>query len=542
MDLIPDYIRRKKGLAKIKYEHPLLKQVCADTFGIMIYQEQVQRAANVLAGYSLGQADLLRRAMGKKDKEKMAKERVNFIKGCAETNQIEEGKANVIFDLLEKFAGYGFNKSHAAAYALITWRTAFLKANYPVEFMAALLSNAVNDTEKISIFVSECQRMSIPICPPDVNHSQLKFAPEDTAVAAKLDRAAAGAATRPDGGEGNCQEGDCEKGACSGIRFGLAAIKNVGEAAMASAIEERTAHGPFTSLEDFCNRLDSRVVNKKILESLIRCGAFDFTGRDRAEIFAGIDTVMSSAASAHRDRVSGQASMFDDFLSPPPKAAAQKVSSQGTWTPWTSAEKLAFEKELLGFYVTGHPLNPYRSVLNNGKYTPLAQLGTLEDRSDFRAAGSLTEVSKKFTKKDGKPFAIIRLEDLSGNVEAMVWNDVFSKCQKLLEVGQIVSIAGRVDLRNEELRVVINEVNPLRMPKQHATVEPVRLRFDMDDVRPDELGELRDILAASPGECPVELEFRRADGRRLLIEAGPAHRVALTPRLEAQLAGRLVAR
>ena len=533
MDLIPDYIRRKKGLTKIKYEHPLLREVCADTYGIMIYQEQVQRAANVLAGYTLGQADLLRRAMGKKDKEKMAKERVNFTRGCAEVNGIDEKKANAIFDLLEKFAGYGFNKSHAAAYALITWRTAFLKANYPVEFMSALLSNAVNDTEKIAIFVAECQRMKIPICPPDVNRSHLKFAPENTSTAARLDHDIADA--------GAVADGTCE--ACCGIRFGLAAIKNVGAGAMASAVEERASTGSFTSLEDFCARLDSRAVNKKILESLIRSGAFDFTGRDRAEMFSQIDTVMSSAASAHRDRASGQVSMFDDFAPAPgtPKAVAR---AQTAFTPWSKAEKLAAEKELLGFYVSGHPLNPYRKVLEGGRYTPIVQLSTLEDRSEFRAAGSLSEVTRKFTKKEGKPFAIIVLEDLSGSVEAMVWNEVFTKCNKILEPGQIVSVAGRVTQRDEETRVVVNEVTLLKAPREEPEIKlgPVRLRFEMENLLPDELGRLRDLLAASPGESPVELEFRRADGHSLLIQAGPAHRVALTPRLEAQLAGRLIAR
>ncbi len=519
MDLIPDYIRRKKGLTKIKYEHPLLKQVCADTYGIMIYQEQVQRAANVLAGYSLGQADLLRRAMGKKDKEKMAKERVNFIKGCAEVNEIPEAKANTIFDLLEKFAGYGFNKSHAAAYALITWRTAFLKANYPVEFMAALLSNAVNDTDKISVFVAECQRMSIPICPPDINHSHLKFAPENTTVAAKMDRGEAPA------------EGD----GCPGIRFGLAAIKNVGEGAMASAVEDRTKNGPFASIEDFCARLDSRVVNKKILESLIRCGAFDFTNRDRAEMFSQIDTVMASAASHHRDRASGQASMFDDFTAPAEKASAKAVA-RTSWTPWTKAQKLADEKELLGFYITGHPLNPYRSVLTGGKYTPVMELCT-EERENFHAAGSLTEVAKKFSKKDGKPFAIIRLEDFSGTMEAMIWNVEFTKFAKFLEPGQVVAISGRVKKRNDELSVVVSEVSALRLPK--PSIGPVRLHFEMERLRPDELGELRDLLAASPGERPVELEFRRADGHRLLMQAGPSHRVNLTPELQERLADRM---
>ncbi len=522
MDLIPDYIRRKKGQVKVKYEHKLLKDVCEDTYGIMIYQEQVQRAANVLAGYSLGQADLLRRAMGKKDKEKMAKERVNFIKGCAEVNGIEEKKANEIFDLLEKFAGYGFNKSHSAAYGLITYRTAYLKANFPVEFMAALLSNAVNDTDKIAIFVAECQRMKIPIYPPDVNKSQLKFVPET--IADEENPCAAGAPASPGAGS------------LRAIRFGLAAIKNVGEAAMAGVIEDRDQRGCFASLEDFCSRLDGRVVNKKILESLVRCGAMDFTERDRAEMFSQLDTVMASAASAHRDRMSGQVSMFDDLAAPP--VPVQRAFN--SWTPWTLSEKLASEKDLLGFYVTGHPLNPIRHVLNSGKYTPINELGTLDNRANFFAAGSLTEVSRKYTKKDGKPFAIVVLEDLSGHVEAMVWNDVFNKCSKYLEPGQLVVINGRVDHREEEMRIVVNEVTPLRVPKPQNNGEPLRVRFQMETLRPDDLGQLRDILAASPGECPVELEFERADGVRLVMQAGEAHRVRRTPELEARLAPRLV--
>jgi DNA polymerase-3 subunit alpha len=507
MDMIPDYIRRKKGETKIKYEHPLLKEVCADTYGIMIYQEQVQRAANVLAGYTLGQADLLRRAMGKKDKEKMALERSRFIEGCARVNQIPEAKANTIFDLLEKFAGYGFNKSHSAAYALITYRTAFLKANYPVDFMAALLSNAVNDTDKISVFVAECQRMGIPILPPDVNRSQLKFAPEPI----------------PEG--------------TTGIRFGLAAIKNVGEAAMETVIADRTANGQFAALEDFCARLDGRAVNKKILESLIRAGAMDFTQRDRAEMFARLDGVLAGATRSHRDRASGQAALFDEFLAAP--TAAESPQMAVAFTPWTNAEKLAFEKELLGFYVTGHPLNPYRQVLTSGKYTPLAELSRLEDREDFKAAGSLVEVAKKFTKKDGKPFAVVTIEDLSGSAEAMVWNDAFVKCAKFLEPGRIVALAGRVDKRGEELRIIINEVTALKLPKSSGASTPLRLRFDLETMNAAELDEVRGWLTASPGEQPVEIEFRRADGLRLVILAGPAFRVSMTPELASRLAPRL---
>ena len=335
MDLIPDYIKRKKGLAKIKHAHPLLKGVTEDTYGIMIYQEQVMAAASVLAGYSLGAADLLRRAMGKKDKEKMAKERIKFIEGCKRVNDIDEKKASDIFDLLEKFAGYGFNRSHSAAYAWVSYQTAYLKTNFPVEFMAAVMSNEIANTDKISIFVGECERMGIPILAPDVNRSSLKFAPE------KVEEIA-------------------------GIRYGLAAIKNVGEGAVQSAIEERERHGIFLSLENFCSRIDTRKVNKKTLESLVKCGAFDWAGVNRAHLFAQIESALAAAASSHRDRAQGQVSLFDTFEAAPPRPTRVDVSAPS----WTKAETLGFEKELLGFYVTGHPLDEYRTALESGKYVP----------------------------------------------------------------------------------------------------------------------------------------------------------------------------
>src|SRR5881275_1813058 len=259
MELIPEYVKAKKGVTPIKYLHPLLESICADTYGVMIYQEQVMAAASKLAGYSLAQADLLRRAMGKKDKEKMAKERKNFIEGCARTNKIPEKKANAIFDLLEKFAGYGFNKSHSAAYGVISYQTAYLKAHYPVEFMAGLLSNEINNTEKISVFVGECKRMGISILPPDINKSGLKFMPE------MWERP-----QRPD------SRGTKAAPTLNAIRYGLAAIKHVGETAMEVVIREREQRGNFISLEDFCTRLDSRIANRKMLESLVKSGAFDF--------------------------------------------------------------------------------------------------------------------------------------------------------------------------------------------------------------------------------------------------------------------------
>src|SRR5438874_2191295 len=360
MDLIGDYIKRKKGLMKIRYEHPLLEEICADTYGVMIYQEQVMAAASKLAGYSLAQGDLLRRAMGKKDKEKMAKERKNFIEGCARTNKIPEKKANAIFDLLEKFAGYGFNKSHSAAYGLISYHTAYLKAHYPVDFMAGLLSNEINNTEKISVFVGECKRMGISILPPDINRSGLKFIPE-FAVDGVDDPGRAAAD----------QRSAITDRRYNAIRYGLAAIKHVGTSAMEAAIWEREQRGDFQSLEDFCGRLDSRVANRKMLESLIKAGAFDFLGRDRAELFACIDQSLSASAAAQRDRVAGQVSLFDE-------ATTSTTSRKRSITQWSEHEKLSYEKELLGFYVSGHPLDAYVDLFAATNYRTIVSLSDLE--------------------------------------------------------------------------------------------------------------------------------------------------------------------
>lgn len=498
MDLIPDYIKRKKGQAKIKYAHPLLEKVCADTYGIFVYQEQVMAAASVLAGYTLGGADLLRRAMGKKDKEKMAKEREKFVKGCAELNQIPEKKANEIFDLLEKFAGYGFNRSHSAAYAWVSYQTAYLKANFPVEFMAAVLSNEISNTDKISVFVAECQRMGIPILPPDINHSQLKFEPEP-----------------------------CDGKA--GIRFGLAAIKNVGEAAMEAAIEERSKNGLYAGLENFCGRLDSRKINKKVIESLVKCGAFDWTGQERANLFAEIDGALSASAASHKDRMSGQVSLFDEL-----PVATTRRSVPLNIPPWSSSEKLAFEKELLGFYVTGHPLDEYRPLLESGKYVPIHKLSEpdLEDKSSVLVAGALTSVEKKFTKKDGKPFAVVVLEDLTASVEALVWGDVFAKSSTLLEQGKVVAITARLDKREESARLVATEIKLLK-GGQAPDEKPVVLSFECARTNTEELVEVHRAMKDYPGNRRLELEFVRPDGRKVRMRSDL--RVQLGPELRQKL-------
>jgi DNA polymerase III subunit alpha len=529
MELIPEYVKAKKGLTPIKYLHPLLEDICANTYGVMIYQEQVMAAASKLGGYSLAQADLLRRLMGKKDKEKMAKERRNFIEGCARTNKIPEKKANAIFDLLEKFAGYGFNKSHSAAYGVISYQTAYLKAHYPVEFMAGLMSNEINNTEKISVFVGECKRMRISILPPDINRSGLKFTPETVATGADRGDAEEVRASAVDGSGYNA------------IRYGLAAIKNVGEAVMAMAIRERDARGEFASLEDFCSRLDSRVANRKMLESLIKAGAFDFTGRDRAELFACIDESLNASAIAQRDRASGQVSLFDEQTH---AATARRQSIK----PWNEHEKLSYEKELLGFYVSGHPLDAYASVFATKNYRPIASLGELDDRAQFKIGGAIVELEKKFTKKEGKPFAVMWLEDLMDTLEVVVWNEVYLKVSDILVPGRVVELKATLDRRDEMVRATAVEIKPLAPVKPNGAtgrsedgskVSAILLRFSSRTTG-DELRQVRNILVSSPGCHPVQLLFDRDNGNLLRFDAGAEFRVDVTPDLEEKLSRWLV--
>ena len=529
MELIPEYVKAKKGITPIKYLHPLLEDICADTYGVMIYQEQVMAAASKLAGYSLAQADLLRRAMGKKDKEKMAKERQNFIEGCAHTNRIPEKKANAIFDLLEKFAGYGFNKSHSAAYGVISYQTAYLKAHYPVEFMAGLLSNEINNTDKISVFVGDCKRMGISILPPDVNKSGLKFIPETTVPTRRDDRRT----QEDDAGRAPLQQ--------NAIRYGLAAIKHVGESVMAAAIRERERGGDFSSLQDFCSRLDSRVANRKMLESLIKAGAFDFLGRERAELFACIDEALSASAAAYRDRIAGQVSLFDE-------ATAPTTSRRKSINPWSEHEKLAYEKELLGFYVSGHPLDAYIDLFAAKNYRPIGSLGELDDRAPFKIAGAIVEVERKFTRREGKPFAVVWVEDLNDMLEVVVWNEVYVKISNALAAGRVVEIRGTLDKREDALRATAQEIKMLVPGKTNGAnegatntcQEPAVLLQFSPATTGDELREVREILASSPGRRPVQLLFDRTNGNSLRLDAGTEFRINLTRDLEAKLARWLV--
>jgi len=364
----------------------------------------------------------------------------------------------------------------------------------------------------------------------------LKFTPEISETG--------GGAVRPDG----VSEDRGVKAAptLNAIRYGLAAIKNVGEGAMASAIAERERRGDFTSLEDFCSRLDSRIANRKIIESLVKAGAFDFLKRRRAELFACIEETLAASAASHRDRAAGQVSLFGDL---PP---APIVRAAHTYTPWTDRETLSFEKELLGFYVTGHPLDAYASLLGNGKYQAIASLGELSDRATFTIAGAISQVDRKFTKKEGKPFAVVFLEDLTGTLEVVLWNETYVTVAHALEPSSVIAIRGTIDKRDDTIRATAQKVKVLTLENAGAvpnkttngseTNAPLRVREDAPitlrfaaGIGADELRTVRQILASSPGLQPVTLMLTSDAGATVRIEAGDSYRIELTPSVEQQL-------
>jgi DNA polymerase-3 subunit alpha len=501
MQFIDQMIEVKKGRTKAMYEHPLLEQVCGNTYGVMIYQEQVQNAAKLLAGYTLGGADLLRRAMGKKDPKKMAEERVKFVAGAEKTNGINEKLANQIFEKIEMFAGYGFNKSHSACYGHISYWTAYLKANHPVEFLAGLLSNEIHNTDKIGVFVSECHRMGIEILPPDLNASLLRFSPEITLNGAK------------------------------GIRYGLAAIKNCGEGAMAAALKERAGNGAFDSLEDFATRLDSKVVNKRILENLVKAGALDWTGETRAGMTARLEQVVASASSAQRDKASGQVSMFDAMEFAGSSPAARNDGGVSSVEEWSKDDRLAHEKELLGFYVTGHPLDKFRGVIDSERFKRLGlidDLDTSNARERYPFAGMVRSLESRIT-KTGKPFGILVLEDFTGSAEIMLWGETFVPARDagLVEVGKIIRLkcAVQMDDRTGGRRLTGSELAELR-PKRGSgnSKGPVELMLWTTKHSEMDLEEIQRILSRHPGDTSVLLHFQNSAGKRVTVEAGePFH-------------------
>jgi DNA polymerase-3 subunit alpha len=505
MDLIPEFISRRHGDVKIEYEHPLLEPICRETYGIMVYQEQVMQAAQALAGYTLGGADLLRRAMGKKKLEEMAKQRENFVKGAAKVNGIPASKANQIFDLLEKFAGYGFNKSHAAAYAIVAYQTAYLKANYPVEFFCAMMTNDMGDTEKLSQYIAEARSMGIEVLPPDVNESQVHFAPSAGQAISQPQIAS----DYPSKANGEPQD----PGTSLIIRFGLAAIKGVGEVAVEAILKARQQAGKFSSLADMCERVDGRSVTRKVLEGLIKCGACDCFGKTRAMLFSLMDRTLARASSIIADRQRGQSSLFGAIED----RRAAEPEAQANLPEWPDHEMLAQEKELLGFYVTGHPLTPYASILQKYSLATTKSLDQMQNRSLTRLGGMIAALQNGFSKKSGKPYSMVTLEDLEGTVQVLCMNENYDNYRELLVQGNAIFVIGEVNTGDERPKIFPQEILKLDDVPRRFTKQ-VHFRLNTAHLTPGSLESIHELVAAYAGKCPLFLCFVRPTGEIIFME------------------------
>lgn len=519
MELIPEFIKRRHGEVQIEYEHPLLEPIARETYGILVYQEQVMQATQALAGYTLGRADLLRRAMGKKKLEEMAKQRASFVEGCARVNGIPAAKANQVFDLLEKFAGYGFNKSHAAAYAIVAYQTAYLKAHYPVEFFCAMMTNDVSDTAKLSQYIEEARSMGIEVLPPDVNESQVYFAP----------------AKAPASGE-QAPNGDNQVGATC-IRFGLAAIKGVGEVAVESILKARKEGGRFSSLADMCERVDGRTVNRKVLEAFIKAGACDSFGKTRATMFSQIDRTLARAATVIEDRQRGQSSFFDMFESRRSTNTRSDVDDTNV-AEWPDDEKLANEKELLGFYVTGHPLMPYASLLSRYNLCNTKGLAELPNRSTTRIGGMVSAVQRGVSKKTGKRYAMVTMEDLEGSVQLLCMNESLEKYEHMLEPKRAILVMAEVATGDDQPKLFPQEIMPLEDAPRRFTKQ-VHLRIHTEKLEPESLEAVRSLVESHTGRCPLFLCFVRPSGEVVFIEAHDKYGVTPSMAFEREVEGLL---
>ena len=492
MDNIPTYIARKQGEEEPDYYHDMLKPILDETYGVMIYQEQVMQIAQVLAGYSLGEADMLRRAMGKKIKEEMAKQKARFVEGAVKNN-VDEKRAGFIFEQVDKFAGYGFNKSHAAAYALLAYQTAYLKANYPVEFLAATMTLDLGNTDKLNMFTGEARRMGIDVVPPDINASGVDFIPDDKT-----------------------------------ILYSMAALKNIGSSAVASLVEERAEQGAFSSLSDFANRLDVKSFNKRALETLSSAGAFDKIEQSRAKVHANAERIMGFANKIHQDKKAGQSDLFgcDDGSGP----ELEFLEPQR----WREMEKLSHEFDAVGFYLSGHPLDEYEAVLERLKVERWIDFErqALEHGGGLGVlAGTVSAVHERRS-KSGNLYAFVEFSDQTGQFEAVTFSDTLNACRDILEPGQPVLIKVEADVEEESLRLRLQKADSLAKAAQtklrglkltinrHTNIEALRAILAEQQgrgviklgVQLDDFG--REVELALPGKFDVSLE-RASDLRTI---------------------------
>jgi len=479
--MVDDFINRKHGRAEISYPHPdyqheLLKPVLGPTYGIILYQEQVMQIAQVMAGYSLGQADMLRRAMGKKKPEEMAKQRAGFMEGCA-TNGIDKDLAGNIFDLVEKFAGYGFNKSHSAAYALVSYQTAWLKAHYPGPFMAAVMSTEMDNLDKVVPLIEECRHLGLTVTPPDVNVGGYKFTVDEQAR----------------------------------VVYGLGAIRGVGEGPIGAIVEAREAGGPFADLFDFCRRVDPKRMNKRTLEALIRSGALDTLGPSRAVLTAALEDALKAAAQNQTNQNLGMVDMFGEAFAAPEEEQQDAYGDYRQAREWSDKERLAGEKDTLGLYLTGHPIDEYEQELARFVSTRISDLKP--SREPQRVAGLVVGV-RTMKSKRGDTMAFITLDDRTGRIEASLFGELFDQLRGRLEADQVMIVEGEVssDDYSGGLRLRGKEVTPM-VEARSRFAQAVELSLDGGRLNGRLVDSLRASLAPFCDEAglPVRLRYRNAE-------------------------------
>ena len=490
MQFIDAYIEGKYAPDKIVYDHPLLVPILGETYGIAVYQEQVMQIVQAVAGFSLGQADILRRAMGKKKHELMAKQRAKFVEGC-EANDIESDISGPLFDKIETFAGYGFNKSHSMAYAFVAYQTAFLKANYPAEFMAALLTSESGNLDKVAIYVDECQRMGIEVLPPDINKSMKYFAVE----------------------EGN-------------INFGLAAIKNVGEKPIEEIVKERTANGPFKDIHDFCSRLASRQVNRRLIESLNKAGAFVNTDWSRAQVDAVLEQALEEAHIAQKDREAGQSSLLD--LMGGAEETTNSYNEKPDIPEWDEADVLMNEKEMLGLYISSHPLKKHRDILDRFVTPGLTDLKEFGEGRIVQIGGMLSQIKYHITAK-GKKMAFITVDMLEGPVELTVFTNTYEEFYEMLVVDQVVMITAHVNYRNNEAGLVADAFFQIENAPRRLT-RAVHIRIPEENFLPEHVDKLAHIMGEVKGTCNLFIHYGDPGQSETTIHATSA--CLVTPSLQ----------
>ncbi|MDO8494647.1 MAG: DNA polymerase III subunit alpha, partial [Deltaproteobacteria bacterium] len=464
--MVDDFINRKHGKTSIHYEFQQLKPILEDTYGVILYQEQVMQIASELANFTLGDADLLRRAMGKKISEEMAQQKEKFLEG-AKKNKHPSAKAEKMFDLMAKFAEYGFNRSHSAAYALIAYHTAYLKTHYPTEYMASILTSESGNTDKVVYYLQECNNKKIKILPPDVNDSEVLFTVAE-------DRQ---------------------------IRFGLIGVKNVGEAAIESMIKTRQESGPFTSLFDFCERIDGRKSNRRVVESLIKCGAFDFTHAKRAQLMAVLDEALQFGSKRQKEKLSGQFSLLDHF-----EVAVDENPNQKQLPAideWPDRQRLQFEKEALGFYLTGHPLSHFESHLTRYTTTDCVEVNNLPDKREVRIGGMVAAFRETSTKK-GDRMGFVTLEDLKSSVDVVIFPEVFKQSHEYLKSEQPILVIGNVDEGEEKNKIIARQILLLEEASKFLT-RSVHFRLSHAEATAKHLQNLKQVLASHQGDCLVYL-------------------------------------